>query len=431
MKTQFLYILLFFSLLANAQSPLNLSSAIDTALRNNFDIMIARNTTEISKINNSYGVAGGMPSVNATATNSNSLYNLNQKLNNGTVIQKDNVPSYSINSGISASMVLFNGFKIMATKERLSNLQNQSELLLNLQIQNTIAAVMVTYYDIIRQQCYLNIIHRNLDVSGKKSDIIRERYNAGMSNEADLLQAEMDLNLSGQNLKAQQIIIDQEKINLQELMGVKEFYQVVINDTIIVDLGIQKDSVINFLENNPQYLSAGQQIKINEQIVKELRAQRYPSVRVNTGYNFNYNSSSAGFNLFTQNYGPVVGASLQIPIFNGNIYKTQQDVAKYNLRNAELEKENILNSLKAQALKTYESYQSTLQQINSQQKSYENAGKLISLVIQRFQLNQATILDVKAAQASYESAGYMLVNLQFAAKIAEIELKRLIYQLGN
>ena len=86
--------------------------------------------------------------------------------------------------------------------------------------------------------------------------------------------------------------------------------------------------------------------------------------------------------------------------------------------------------MKADALKTYQSYESTLQQLEAQQTNYQNAEKLVNLVLQRFQLNQATILDVKAARASYEGAGYMLVNLQYAAKIAEIELKRLIYQLG-
>ena len=177
-------------------------------------------------------------------------------------------------------------------------------------------------------------------------------------------------------------------------------------------------------------LSADQQIKINEQIVRELRSQRYPSIKVSTGYNFTYNSSSAGFILFTQNYGPTVGATLLIPIFNGTIFKTQQNVAKYNVETAKLQKESLLSSLKADAIKTYDSYETTLQQLDSQQKSYRDAGRLVAIVIQRFRLNQATILDVKAAQNSFESAGYVFVNLQYAAKAAEIELKRLVYQLG-
>jgi outer membrane protein TolC len=431
MKNILFCFLLLLPLSSGAQQLLNINDAIDIALTNNFEIQIARNNTEITRINNSYGVAGGLPSLNITATNNNSKYDLNQKLSTGVEINKNDVTSHSINSGLTASMVLFNGFRIIATKEKLNILQSQSELDLNQQVQNTIAAVMISYYDILRQQNYLDIIKSSIDVSLKKSEIVSERYNVGMANDADLLQARMDLDLAEQNLKSQQLIIEQGKINLLQVMGVNEFYPVIIQDSILVDKTIKKDSIISTLENNPQFLSAEQQIRINEQIVKELRAQRYPSIRISTGYNYSYNSSSGGFNLFNQNYGPTVGAPLQIPIFNGTIYKTQQNVATIGVKNAELQKEGLLISLKADAVKTYQSYESTMEQINSQQRVYENAAKLVELIVHRFQLNQATILEVKAAQSSFENAGYMLVNLQFAAKMAEIELKRLVFQLGN
>lgn len=431
MKKVLIYMILLLPLKILAQQPLDLKNAIDTALKNNFDIQIAKNNTEISKINNKFGVAGGLPSINATAGDNNSVYNLNQKLSSGADVNKNNVSSSSLNAGVTANIVLFNGFKIIATKEKLNYLQKQSELELNLQIQNIIASVMVTYYDILRQQSYLNIMQSSLDVSLKKYEIVNERYKVGMANDADMLQAQIDQNLAEQNLKSQQLMIEQTKTNLLQLIGVKQFYSIIINDTIIVDKNISKDSVFNFLENNPQYLSAEQQVKINEQIVKELSSQRYPSLKLNTGYNYTYNSSSAGLNLLTQNYGPFVGATLLIPIFNGTIYKTQQNVALYNVKNAELQKESLLISIKADASKTFQSYESILEQINSQQANYQNAAKLISIVVQKFQLNQATIIDVKTAQASFENAGYMLVNLQYAAKVSEIELKRLVYRLGN
>lgn len=430
MRKTLFYIFLLFPCVATAQVPLTLKDAIDTALQNNFDIQIAKNSYQINKINNTFGVAGGLPSVNATGTDNNSLYNLKQKTSSGINTTKDNVSSNSLNGNLTAGITLFNGFKIIATKKRLSLLQSQSELMLNQQIQNTIASVMVTYYDILRQQSYLGIIQSLLDVSSKQLDIIKDRLRVGMSNEADILQAQIEVNLAEQNLKSQQLIIEQDKTNLLQLMGVKRYPTITVRDTMLVDETIKKDSIINYLEKNPQYLSADQQIKINEQIVKELRSQRYPSIKVSTGYNFTYNSSSAGFILFTQNYGPTVGATLQIPIFNGTIFKTQQNVAQYNVETAKLQKESLLSSLKADAIKTYESYETTLQQLDSQQKSYKDAGRLVAIVIQRFRLNQATILDVKAAQNSFESAGYMFVNLQYAGKAAEIELKRLVYQLG-
>jgi outer membrane protein len=430
MKNVILSILLLIPIIVGAQVPVTIANAIDTALKNNYDIRIAKNNSEIGKINNTYGMAGGLPSVNASAGDNKSVLNLQQKTSSGIDISTNNVNSNSYNAGVTAGIVLFNGFRIIAVKGRLNLLQTQSELQVNQQIQTTIAAVMETYYDIIRQQSYLNIIQSSLDISSKKLEIVKDRYKVGMANEADLLQAQMDLNTAQQNLKGQLLIIDQAKISLLQLMAVKQFFPITVIDTISIDKSIRKDTIINYLENNPQYLSAEQQIKINEQIVKEQRAQRYPSIRASAGYNLNYSSSSAGFNLFTQNYGPTVGATIQIPIFNGNIYKIQQEVALYNVKNATLQKESLLTALKADAIKTYQSYESTLQQLDSQQKSYQDAGKLVNIVIQRFRLNQATILDVKAAQDSFESAGYMFVNLKYAAKVAEIELKRLIYQLS-
>ena len=430
MKRVLLYFILLFSLNAGAQVQITLTNAIDSALKSNFDIRIARVNTDISRIGNTYGMAGGLPSLNGSAADNRSVLNLKQKTSSGINISQNNVNNSSYNAGLTANMVLFNGFKIIATKGRLNLLQRQSELELNQQIQTTMAVVMESYYDIIRQQSYLNIIKSLLDVSSKKLEIVKERYKVGMANDADLLQARMDFNLADQNLKGQELIIEQDKTSLLQLMGVKQYFSISVNDTILIDKSIRKDSIINYLENNPQYLSAEQQIRINQQIVKEQRALRYPSVRISTGYNFTYSSSSAGFNLFTQNYGPTVGATLLVPIFNGNIYKTQQEIAYFNVQNARLQKESLLKSLEADAIKTYQSYESTLQQLDSQQKSYADAARLVSILVQKFRLNEATILDLKAAQDSFESAGYMFVNLQYAAKTAEIELKRLIYKLG-
>jgi outer membrane protein len=431
MKKLLVPVILLLPLLSAAQSSLTLGGVIDTTLKNNYDIQIAKNNTEIDRISNTYGFAGGLPTVSSTVAGNASVANLNQQLNTGKNTVKNGVTNKSFSSNVSASMMLFNGFMITSTKKQLDYLQKQGELQLNVQIQNSLAAVMTMYYDILRQQSYLKIIQSSIDVSAKKLEIVRNRYDVGMANEADLLQAQMDLNSAEQDLKGQQLVIDNSKTGLLQLMGVKHFYPYNISDSIIVDKGIQKDALVSYIENNPEYLSAVEQIHINEQIVMQKKAVRYPSIRVNTSYNFTYSGNSASLNLLTKSFGPAVGATMQIPIFNGTISRTQQRVAEFNVKNAELEKENVLTGLKADVIKTYDSFESTLQQIITQQASYEKAVKLVNIVVQRFRLNQSTILDVKAAQSSFEAAGNTLVNLQYSAKIAEIELKRLLSKLGN
>jgi outer membrane protein len=431
MKNLYFYLLVFLPVVSFAQPLISLKNAIDTTLINSFDIRIAANNVEISKVNNTFGVAGGLPLVTATATDNQSVSNVNQKLNSGTEIVKSSANGNTLTSGVTLGMLLFNGRRVIATKERLSRLQNQNELQFNIQVQNSIAVVMAKYYDIVRQEEYYKIIQSSLDVSQKKLDIVAERKNVGMANDADYLQALIDVNTAQQALRSQQLVVNQTKTDLLQLMSKKKYYAFEVEDSITVDTSIQLNSILSFLLQNPQYLSAEQQIKINEQVVKEVIALRYPSLRMNTGYNLNRTQSDAGQFLFNQSSGPYAGVTIGIPIYNGNAYKVQKEVADFNVKNARLQQESLLNFLTADAVKTYESYSTTLQQLEFQKTNIESSRKLINVVMQRFQVNQATILDIKAAQNSFEQTGYQLVNLKFAAKISEIELKRLMYQLGN
>jgi outer membrane protein len=432
MKTLKILAALIFPVLLQAQPVMTLRSAIDSSLKNNFDIRIARNTVEIRSLYNTYGEAGGLPDVNITGSAANAPGNtLIQRNSDGEESTVNNVRTGNVIGGLAASMTLFNGFKVLATKERLKLLENQSQVFLNQQIQNTVAAVMVKYYDIIRQETYLGIVRKSKDIADQKFKVISQRRTVGMANDADVLQAQIDVNLIGQNIKNQELILAQAKTDLLELLGVKSFFSFDVRDTILIDQSIQVDSTLNFLYRNPNYVSAGQQVKINEQIVKEISAQRYPALRISTAYNYTSYLSSVSQVELSQTFGPTVGLTLQIPVFNGFETRNHRKAAQYSVQNAKLEQESLMNSLTADALKTFQSYSNTLQQIADQKKNYELSGKLVFLMMERFAQNQATVLDMKAAQESYERSGYLLVNLQFAAKVSEIELKLLTFSLGK
>lgn len=429
-KTAFLLSAISLPFFGEAQQ-LTLESAIDTALKNNFDIQIAKNYVEIARKNNTYGIAGGLPYISANASDNGSLSTINQTFSDGTESNTTNKGENAVNAGISGGITLFNGFKVIATKERLNRLQNLSEIQLNQQIQNTIANVMITYYDIIRQENYLKIIQNSLDVSNQKLEIINVKKNVGMADAVQILQAQTDVNSAEQSLALQKLAIEQNKADLLLLISSKSNQPFSVTDSIFIDTTLQLDTIINYLNRNPQYQGAEQQILINEQLVKEVAAQRYPTVKLNAGYNFYQSNLNKGAMTMNQNYGPSGGINMQIPIFNGNIYKTQKDVANIRVDNSKLEKENLKSSLSTQASKIYRSYSTTLQQIKFQRENFEMTRQLVEVVLQKFHVNQATILEVKAAQSSYENAAYLLVNLMYSAKVAEIELKQLTYSLGN
>lgn len=431
MKKIIIYIALFLPLIGFAQPAITLKSAIDTTLKNSFDIQIATNNLEITKTNNTYGVAGGLPTLNLNVSDNQSYISVNQELYTGDKINRPQATANALNSSANVGMTLFNGFRIWATKKRLSILEQQSELTLNNQIQNSIATVMAKYYDIVRQQEYLKIMRNSLDVSQKKLDIITERKNVGMANDADFLQAQIDVNSAKQSLRTQEAVVEQVKTDLLQLMSQKTYYPYSVTDSITVDNSILLADVTGFLNRNPQYMATEEQVKINEQALKEVSALRFPTLRMTGGYSMSRTKNSAGNILLNESYGPNVGLTLAIPIFNGGSYKAQKEVAEFNVENATLQKESLFNTLTSGAIKTHQTYSSAVQQLEAQKNTVELSGKLITVILQRFQVNQATIIDVKTAQASYETTGYQYINLSYAAKIAEIELKRLMYKLGN
>ena len=413
-----------------SQQQLSLTDALNTALKNSYDIQLAKNSLEISSINNYIGIAGGLPTVSATANDNEQLTSINQKFADATRdTKRDNVGSNNLAAGVTGSILLYNGFRVVATKKRLEELQQQNQQLLNAQIQNTMAAVMTKYYDVVRQQTYLKTIFQSIDVSKKRLDILQIRKDVGLSNNADIFQAQLDLNALMQSQQSQELVIDQAKTDLLNLVFMKADTKILISDTIIVDRGVNMDSVRNNLSKNPVLAAADKQVRINELIEKETAALRYPTVRANTGYNFTSSKSAAGFSLLNQSYGPFVGVNVTIPIYNGNISKRQQRVAAINTRNAGIQRDNLVLDYETDMVRTYQSYSSTLGQLQTELKNYTLSTQLLDLVLQKFQLGQATIIDVKQAQQSFENEGYRLVNLNYAAKVAEIELKRLASQL--
>jgi outer membrane protein TolC len=437
-KSIYIFLILCFSLLinANAQNAISLNEAIKTALQNSYDIQLVENNLTIAKNNNDYGVAGALPSVSATANNNKSISTIEQKfadpLRNTT---KTGVDGNTITAGLTASVVIFNGYRIMAYKDRLAMIEKQNGFLLEAQMQNTTAQVMQQYYNVVRQQAYLKTIEKSIETSQERLDIVKTRQQIGVANQTDILQSNIDLNALVQAKQNQLLIIAQAKTDLARTINNNEAISssLVINDTIQIDtkLSFEKgaNSISLGLNNNPQLAALSTQVKINQQLEKETRSLMYPTLRANSGYNLSSSSSAAGFSLLNENYGPFLGINLSIPLYVGGAAKKSLSNTKIVSKNAELQTQSLSKDIYTNAFKTFEAYKNSIEQLPIETDNYNMSQALLSLVMQKYQLGQATMIDVKQAQQSFENAGFRLVSLKYTAKIAEIELKRISNQL--
>ena len=420
-----------------AQQKLTLNEAVTTALKNSYNIQLVENSLAIAKNNNDLGVAGALPTITATANDNKSLSTIKQKFADPTRnTTKSDVDGNTLSAGFTASIIIFNGYRIMATKDRLASIEQQNGLLLKAQMQNTTAVVMQQYYNVVRQQAYLKTLEKSIEASQQRLDIVKTRQKVGMANQADFLQSSLDLNALIQAKQNQNIVIAQAKDDLLNTMAMPTDTKrvVIIEDSILVDTKINFDGVNNSvatgIAQNPQLQALSQQVSINQLIEKETKGLMYPTLRASTGYNVSSSSSAAGFSLLNENYGPFLGVNLSVPIYGGGAAKKNLKNARINTRTASLQSARATREVWTNAFKTNDAYQNSIQQLPTESENYNMSQALLALIMQKYQLGQATMVDVKQAQQSFESAGFRLVSLRYTAKVAEIELKRLSNQLS-
>ena len=416
---------------AVAQKTLSLNEAIQTALKNSYDIQLVENNLAIAKNNNNIGVAGGLPTITNTSTNNNTLTTINQTFPDASRnTSRNSVDGSTLNSGVNATMVLFNGYKVQATKNRLESLERQNKSLLESQLLNTISTVMQQYYNVVRQQAFLKTIQKSIETSKQRLAIVETRQKIGVANQADFLQSNLDLNALIQAEQNQLLMIDQAKADLLNTIVMPNTTGVTINDSIKVDDQLVLSVVEAKIKEYPLLQSAQQLVNVNQFLEKETRSLTYPTLRASTGFNYNSNKSAAGFILLNESYGPFLGLNLSIPIYSGGANKRAIKNADINTKSAKIQLQNTEQDLTTELFKTYQSYKNSLKQTPIEIQNFEMSQSLLDLVMQKYKLGQATMVDVKQAQQSFETAGFRLVSLRFNAKIAEIELKRLSNQLN-
>ena len=432
-KISFIVLLfgLLFSQEINAQNNLSLKEAVTIAIQNSYDIKLVENNLSIAQNNNNYGVAGGLPTVTANGTNNNTLTTISQTFPDASRnTTRSGVDGSTLNGGLTATMILFNGYRIAATKDRLESIQKQTEAALQAQLLNTSSTVMQQYYNVIRQIAFLKTIEKSIEASEQRVAIVKTRQELGVANQADLLQSSLDLNALLQAKQNQLLVLDQVKADLFNSMVVPANSNYVFTDSIQVDQKIILSDVESKMKAHPLLQSAQQLINVNQFLEKETKALMYPTLRANTGFNYNSNKSTAGFILLNESYGPFLGFNLSIPIYAGTANKRAYKNAQINTVSAKIQYDNTAQNLSTELFKTYQNYQNSLKQTPVEIENYKMSDALLSLVMERFKLGEATIVDVKQAQQSFETAGFRLTSLQFSAKIAEIELKRMSNQLS-
>ena len=431
MKLKYIYLFIGFGLSLNlpAQSIITLDHAVEIALKNNLDLLIASNDSKQAENNNHAGNAGMLPNVSLNVSDNPSLSNINQKFTNGTIIEKNAVSSNNFNAGIVFTYTLFDGKKMFATRRKLEIQDEAAQNKFNAQVQTVISNVILNYSNITRLKEYLIVLNLLQDLSQQRLEIISARQIAGLANNTDLFLAQLDLETRKQNINTQKSSINKAYNSLNLVLNIKIDSLYGVEDVFKNIKSLQKDNLDELLRNNPENQWAINQYNIALQAQKEIDAARLPLLKLNGAYNYTLSQSAAGFSLYNQSTGPQAGLSLVVPLFNGNVNKSNSENAKLNVQSSEWKMSLVKQNIEVAYAQAWQDYSTAKLQLSSDSLAVNTANKYMELMQERFKLGQSTIIDLKEAQRTFEETNYRMISNWYIARIAETQLMLLTGQL--
>lgn len=425
-------VLFFFSSLHAQDIMMTAEEAVKTAIENNYGVIISKNEIEIGSINNSWANTGAIPVVSATATKQVGVNNLQQKLNNGTVITKNGNSSHNLNAGLAVNWRIFDGLKMFATKKRLEELERNGEYAFRKNLNETVYNVISSYYNIVTLNEQKKATLEQINLYNDRYVLAQRRFEIGTGAKYEVLQAQVDLNEQRSNLLSLENSIAIAKASLLNLLAKKPDTSFNVVDTIrLAPLPAYSDVQNKISQQNPDILLANSQLYILKQERKEENAARLPSVNLNGYYNFSRSSSGAGFNLFNQTYGPSGSIGISVPLFSGIVVKKQLQVNDIQLKNQQITIEQTNNSLQTELSNAYMNYNNALKSIELEKNNLVLAKENIIIATERYKRLNITSVELRQIQISYNDARNRLYNALYQAKIAEATVALLSGDIAN
>jgi len=436
MKLTLFSFLVGISLAAPAQNRMmSLEEAIATTLQNNYDIRIAANDSLAAAIDYEYRNAAFLPRLNANAGASWTTNDSKQVLADGTKRERSGLKSNNLTAQLALNWTLFDGLKMFATRDKLDEYLSLGSLTIKNQVGNTVAAVISTYYDIVRQKQQLKAIEEQISINQERVKLAQYKLDIGVGAKPDVLQSKVDLNEQKALQLEQLSTIARLKEQLNQLMNVKDantLYEVA--DSIPINTGLSLGDIQNdALNNNPGLLIAKKNIDIAHLTLKEAKADRWPTVSFNSAYNINRTNNAAVINsfstLFNRNKGLNYGFTASIPIFNNYTVKRQIRQAELNIRYQGLLLDNQRSQVSLSVVNAYLDYDRQKKELALEEENILLARENVNIVLEVYRLNSTTLIQLKEAQKSLQDAYTRLITARYNAKQAETELLRLKGQL--
>ncbi|MDY3199889.1 MAG: TolC family protein [Arcobacter sp.] len=325
-------------------NALNLDSAVDIALKKNYDIE-GKNYDYVESLEN------------VRANNSNYLPKLDASYGY-TNTDKANVgfESDEATAAIALSYNLFNGFKDIAVKESSVYLSESSLYSLKATKQDIVLNTKTAYINYLDKQNALETYESAYKLFQEQYEDSKNKYDQGIIARNDLLQVQVNMSSSKQNVVKAQGDLKVAKFELSNILGGMD-----LSNETIEKLDEAKLKLSNYDETMLENRSEIQALKMNLNSIKELeksaKAGFYPKVDASISHNEYYDGFSNDRIKNQEENQNIAKVTATWNLYNGGYDDSQTVIYKTKY----LSSTSLLNKTKLDIKLQYENAKSNLQ----------------------------------------------------------------------
>lgn len=406
-----------FPLFAYAQTAtVTLEEAVEIALENNYQLKQAQNNQDLADTRVFSAKAEFAPSLNA---NFNGSRNVGRQFVQED-LSFDDRTTYNISGSINTNVTIFNGFSNIANLRQARADKASEEKSYERLRENIIFNTASRYLQVVLNEELLKIAESSLEASQSQLEQVEAQVEVGSRPTVDLFNQEAAVATDELVVIQRENALEVSKAQLIRIMQDDAITQVQtlvpsIDELSImpVDLNLQ-EMIEAALNNRSDYKAQEFAIEGNRQNQTIARSNLLPSITASAGLNTRYSDqfSLPGLDgtvpftdqFFDQQISRSIGFSVSIPIFNRWNNRTNLQSAHIQLKNSQLELDNIQFQITEEVRQAYNDYKAIVKEMESSQKALIAAERAFETEQQRYEIGSTTLIELNQANANFVQA---------------------------
>ena len=396
--------------------PIGLQDAIGIALRQSVLVRQSENAVASSNTGVSAARNAFLPSL---ALNTSSARSVGRA---GTSSIGNSSTSQSLNTGLSSSLVVFDGLRNVneLRQAKLDVTANTSEL--TRARQTAVYTVASDYLTLATAEGQLEVQKQNLAALEAQEAQLQKLVKAGARSISDLYQQQATTAAARASVVSGERDVELARIALIQTLqldprGCFDFVAPKVNDVSGSVPHYSLDSLLTRAFASRTDLAA-EQTRVEAAAIgtKAAAASRLPTVSLSTSYSASYNSAAANAlgNQLDQNRGGSVSVGVSFPIFDKGATSTAVQQARIQEENSRLALADQRQSVALDVRRAWLTLESTRQQLTVALAQQKAADLAVSTTQARYQVGTSTLLELTQARASQLQANVAVVNARNA-----------------